>query len=257
MATMPHVKRRGWASAGPDDVAGTSGFHVLPKRPRWLTFVLFWVVVGTAVGFAHLFRTTGEALIKWYSGAPDAAGAATSSRWLLRFGVVATSVFVAACLGRMIELRRGSGTGIEAVAASARGESRRISLRASAVRALATLLASVGLVSIGRESAIVEMGGAFGTVVGRRSGGRGDVLATAGIAAAFAAAYHAPVAAVLYVEEHLRVSRSPRALWFTLTSALTGYVASTSLLRGHAVFPAPSGSRWSTLADDALDLYLL
>src|SRR5690606_10816638 len=148
---------------------------------------------------------------------------------------------------RFVEVHRASGTGIEALAASARGEGRRISLRASGLRALATWFASAGMTSIGRESAIIEMGGAVGTVAGRRSGGRGDGLATAGIAAAFTAAYSAPVGAVLYLDEHLRVTRSPRALWFAATAAIAGHLASTRLLGGSAVFPSPEGSRWETL----------
>ena len=43
-----------------------------------------------------------------------------------------------------------------------------------ALRVAATWIVSAGLVSIGRESAIVESGGSLGSVVGRRSGGRGD-----------------------------------------------------------------------------------
>ena len=244
---MPGVTRSGRANAEPDDVPGPSGFHVRPNRPPWLTFLLFWVVVAAAVGFAWLFRVTVEAMTEWIAGESDAVAAASSSTWPVRLGVVAGAVIVAAGIGRAVDLRRGSATGIEAVAASARGEQRRISLRASVARAVATWLASVGFVSIGRESAIVEVGGAFGAVVGRRSGGRGDVMATVGIAAAFAAAYHAPVAAVLYVEEHLRVSRAPRALWFSVTSAAVGFVGSTWLLDGHTIFRAPHGSRWATL----------
>ena len=63
-----------------------------------------------------------------------------------------------------------SRTGIEAVAASARGEGRDISFRATTLRVAATWIVSAGLVSIGRESAIVESGGSLGSVIGRRSG---------------------------------------------------------------------------------------
>ncbi len=239
---------RAWFDADPDGVPETSGFHAAPPRPPWLTFVLFILTVGVAVEVAHLFRITAEALIEWYSDRSDPLAAASSVRWFVLLGVVSVAVFIAACLGRFVETRRASGTGIEAVAASARGERRRISFRASGIRAVGTWVASTGLSSIGRESAIIEVGGSFGTVAGRRSRGRGDALATAGIAAAFAAAYHAPLAAVFYLEEHLRVSRSPRALWFATTAAVVGHLASVWLLGGHEIFPAPDGSRWETLA---------
>lgn len=238
---------RAWVTADPEIVPETSGYLARPPRPRWLTTLLFFVVVSVGAAVAHLFRATAEILIEWYSDQPDLIAAASSETWLLLCGSVSVSVFIAAWLGRRVEVRRPSATGIEAVAASARGERRRISLRASGVRATGTWLASTGLSSIGRESAIIEIGGAFGTVVGRRSAGRGDALATAGIAAAFASAYYAPVAAVLYLEEHLRVVRSRRALWFAATGAIAGHLMSAGLMAGHAIFPTPNGSRWETL----------
>ena len=241
-------RRRRWWNPDPEDVPERSGYDAAPPRPRWLTVVLFAVVVVSASAFAHLFREATERVVEWYSDGEDLVGAASSLNWLLVCGLVSLSVFVAACLGRRVERRRPSGTGIEAVAASARGERRRISLRASGTRAAGTWLASTGLASIGRESAIIEVGGALGTVAGRRTSGRGDALATAGIAAAFAAAYHAPVAAVLYLNEHLRVARSRRALWFASTGAAAGYLVSDRLLDGHPVFPSTQGSAWRTLA---------
>lgn len=224
-----------------------SGFHVAPERPLWLTVLAFSFVVTAACVVALVFRVSAEAVIEWWAGDRHAPEAAESLHWSVRLGCVTVAVFVAACIGRAVEQRRPFGTGIEAVAASARGETRRISLKASAGRAVGTWLSTVGLSSIGRESAIIEMGGAVGTVVGRRTGGRGDVLATSGIVAGFAAAYHAPVAALFYVEEHLKVSRSWRALRFTITSAVASFVLSTQLFGGHIVFPAPTGSRWETL----------
>lgn len=237
-----------WLHEDPAKVPETSGYQAAPPRPGWLTFVMFFAVVGLAAAVAHLFRDAAELAIDWYSGESDFVVAATSLKWFLLFGMVSVSVFVAAWLGRLVETRRAGQTGIEAVAASARGESRRISMRASVARAVGTWAAAAGLSSIGRESAIIEMGGAFGTLVGRRTNGRGDALATAGIAAAFAAAYYAPVAAVLYLEEHLRVLGSRRAFWFAASGAVVGHLVSTGLMGGHEIFPAPEGSRWRTLA---------
>lgn len=227
---------------------GPSGFEVAPPRPVLVTVVLFAVVVLAAAAVADLFRESAEFVIKWYSAEGGPTEAADSLTWLVRFGVVAVAVFVAATLGRWVEASFASRTGVEAVAASARNEGRPISMRATGVRSFATWCASMGLVSIGRESAIIESGGAVGTFLGRRSGGRGDALATAGIAAAFASAYHAPIAGMLYVEEHLRVHRSRRAIWFSTTGAVFGFFASITLFGGHEIFPEPTGSRWGMLA---------
>ena len=241
------VKWRSWLRADPERIPEASGYHVPPSRPRWLTTLLFAGVVVVAAGVAHLFRHAANRVIEWYSDERDVVSASSSLHWLVVFGIVSASVFVAAWLGRLVDARHASSTGIEAVAASARGERRWISLRASLVRATGTWIASTGLTSIGRESAIIEIGGAVGAVAGRRSGGRGDALATAGIAAAFAAAYHAPFAALFYLGEHLGVHRSRRALWFAATGAAAGHLLSVHLMSGHVIFPTPEGSRWETL----------
>src|SRR5690606_11400593 len=120
-------------------------------------------------------------------------------------GVVGVLLVAAALLGRQAA-RRHRHLGITAVAASARGEAHEPSMIATLVRSSGTWLASAGMVPVGRESAILETGGAFGSLAGRRVGRRA-VLAPAGIAAAFAAAYHAPIAGVIYVEEHLGIRR--------------------------------------------------
>ncbi len=119
-----------------------------------------------------------------------------------------------------------------------------MSLRATVVRVLGTFIVSAGLVSIGRESALVESGGVAGAVAGRRSGGRGDALATAGLAAAFASAYNAPVASIFYAEEHLRIRQSPRATAFVVAGALGGHFFTVWLFDGEAIFPGIQGPIW-------------
>ncbi len=71
--------------------------------------------------------------------------------------------------------------------------------------------------------------------------------AVAGIAAAFAAAYHAPIAAVLYVEETLRVRASRRATVFGVVGAAGGFLFTKWLLGGKAIFPPIQGSQWTMI----------
>ena len=75
-------------------------------------------------------------------------------------------------------------------------------------------------------------------------GGRGDALASAGIAAAFASAYNAPIAAMLYAEEHLRIRKSPRATVFVVGGAVAGQALTVWLFDGEAIFPAIQGRLW-------------
>lgn len=226
-----------------DDALTGTGFDVRPARPLWTTAALFIVVVVAAAGFAHLFRETAQLALEFYTDSTDPTSAAASRSRVIVFATVTIAVIVAAAIGRLVDRHWSHHVGVEAVAASARGEGRSISMRATGVRALATWIVSSGMVSIGRESAIVESGGAVGAVAGRRFGGRGDAMAAAGIAAAFAAAYHAPIAALFYVGEHLKVWRSRRAVTFALLGAGCGFLASIEWFDGRAIFPPLQGSQ--------------
>ncbi len=225
----------------------TSGFDIRPDRPGIVTALLLTAVVTAAAIFAHFFRESLHWAIDLYAHASTTTGAARRLPRIVVFLVIAWTVAFAATVGWFVEKRWSGRTGVEAVAASARGEVRRISGVATACRAAATWLVSSALVSIGRESAIIETGGAIGGLTGRRMRGRGDTLAAAGIAAAFAGAYHAPIAAFVYVEEHLGVRHSRRALWFVVVGALGGHLVAATWLGGQAIFPGVQGSRWSVL----------
>jgi CIC family chloride channel protein len=237
----------GAAASRSDEPVG-SGFDLLPRRPVAVTIVLFVVVVTGAAVFAHVFRETTLIALDWLTDADGPVAAAQTLHPVALCALVTGSVAIAAVVGLAVDRRWRSYVGVEAVAASARGEARRISLRASALRAAATWLMSMGAVSVGRESAIIETAGAAGSVSARRLGGKGHAMAAAGIAAAFAAAYHAPVAALLYVEEHLGVRRSRRAVLFALAGALGGQLATVWLFDVHPIFPRVQGSRWQVVA---------
>jgi CIC family chloride channel protein len=209
-----------------------------------VTFVLFLFVVLLASTTAHLFRLFLRHVIRFYSHRTDPTVASTKLHTAVLFVVATASVLAAAAIGRTVQRRWPERFGIEAVAASARGDGHSMSFRATLLRVLATFVVSAGLVSIGRESALVESGGVAGAVVGRESGGRGDALASAGIAAAFASAYNAPIAAILYAEEHLRIRQSARATVFVVSGALAGQLLTVWLFGGGAVFPDIQGPVW-------------
>ena len=226
---------------------GGLGFDVRPSRPLPVTIILVASASVAAAAFAHFFKEFAQLMLEWYGDSRDATASAASLPRLVVFVVVTGSVILAAALGRYAQRNWSQHVGVEAVAASARGEGRSISLRATMVQSLATWTVFSGMVSIGRESAIIETGGAVGAVLGRKSGGRGDALAVAGIAAAFAAAYHAPIAAVFYVEETLRVRASRRAVTFGVAGAAVGYATSIWLLGGGTIFPPLQGSQWKMI----------
>jgi CIC family chloride channel protein len=228
----------------PGPPSGRTGFDVAPARPPAVTFLLFLIVVLLASTTAHVFKIFLRNVIRFYSDRTDPTTASAHIGTATLFVLATAGVLVAAAIGSVVQRRWPGRFGIEAVAASARGDDRSISFRATVLRVVATFTVSAGLVSIGRESAIVESGGVTGAVVGRESGGRGDALASAGIAAAFASAYNAPIAAMLYAEEHLRIRRSARASVFVVAGAIAGQVLTVWLFHGEAVFPDLQGSVW-------------
>ena len=209
-----------------------------------MTFLLFVFVVVVASVTAHLFRVLLREIIRFYSDRTDPTTASTNLSTAALFVIATASVVAAAAIGRGVQRRWPDRSGIEAIAASARGDERSMSFRATVLRVVGTFIVSAGLVSIGRESALVESGGVAGAVAGRKSGGRGDALASAGIAAAFASAYHAPIAAILYAEEHLRIRRSSRATVFVVAGAIGGQALTVWLFDGEAIFPGIHGPHW-------------
>lgn len=227
------------------DEHGTEGFDTLPDRHPAVTVLLVAIVVVASAGAAVGFKESALWIVEAYGDSRDVTRAAELHPWLV-FGIVTAATLFAAVLGRLGGERWPRESGLEAIAASARGEDRRISLRATLVRASAVWVCVVGLVPIGREGALMETGGAIGSTLGRRFGGRGAAMATSGISAAFAAAYHAPIAAVLFLDEHLRIRSSRRASIFAISGAIGGHLVATALLGGKAILPKVDGS-WSQL----------
>ena len=192
-------------------------------------------VAATAAAFAQLFRESSIHAIRFIAGSDDPTEAARSVPRLAVALLVFASVVTAAWIGRRVVSTRRDRLGITAVAAAARGEGPGPSVRASLLHSAAPWIASSGLTSIGRESAIVEVGGALGSAAGRWLSSYGPALAAAGIGAAFASAYHAPIAAVLYVEEHLRVRNDRRAALYTVGGAVVGHVVTTRVFGGQPI----------------------
>ena len=202
-----------------------------------LTVVAVAVVTFIAAAFAHWFREGVFAVADAVTGRRSAVLAARdSARWAV-FLVVLAGVLAAVVLGRLAHRWRGERLGMAAVAAAAREEGPGPSLPATMVRASGTWIAAASLASVGRESAILETGASVGAVADRALHRKGSALATAGIASAFAAAYHAPIAAVMYLEEHLGVRQDKRTAAHAVAGAAGGYFTARWVFGGTRVLP--------------------
>ncbi len=215
----------------------TPGFDTPPRRHSAATALILVAVIVVASTIAVAFKESSLWAIERLGHGRAATDAASNESPLFVGTLVAGAVLAAAALGHHVTRRWPGRSGLDAIAATTRGEERRISFRATTIRSTGTWIMTAGLVSVGRESAILEAGGAVGSSLGRRFGGRGAAMATAGIAAAFATAYHAPIAAVVYLEEHLGVRRSRRAVTFTASGAVGGHLVATRLFDEGPLLP--------------------
>lgn len=211
-------------------------------------------LVGVAAaGFAHLFVLAGERVLRAATGTGRPAEAALTVSRPLVAAVVAAAVAVSAWMARQSR-RAGSGrTGLRHVAVALDGDpadlaALRPSLRATLVRAAGTFASSVGFTSIGRETAMIETGGALGASVAHRFR-LGPSVAVAGVAAAFTGAYTAPLGALAYCDDHLGLRRTRRDLVHALVGVAAGLAAAHLLWEHHTVLPRPTGdwSAWPVL----------
>ena len=194
-------------------------------------------VVGVlAAAFAHAFRDSMKWVMERLYGTHNPLEAFRDDA-VVRLVAVAFLALALACVIARYALRWSKGNlGLSKLAASIDDPASAPTARWSAFQSIATWLVSVAGLSIGRESAIIETGGAVGSSLVRRRKD-GPALIAAGVGSAFAAAYHAPISAVIYGEDHLGIRRSRRTLACGLLGAALGFVVARELFHGRGIFP--------------------
>lgn len=167
-----------------------------------LRYVLAIVIVGVlGAAFAILFRLALGEGYRVISGERDVLAMFRALPPLARMLLPPAGAFVAGSLA-VLATRRGAGVG-EVMEAVVLGRGR-ISAKNTLWKGLASLFATIGGGSLGREGPIIQAGAAAGAHVGERLGldpHKVRALIAAGTAAGFAAAYNTPIAAVLFVLE--------------------------------------------------------
>ncbi|MFN8023413.1 MAG: chloride channel protein [Acidimicrobiales bacterium] len=213
--------------------------RLTPSRAAHLAgTVVLTVVVSIAAGlFAHLFRESMHWAADLLSGHDQQIVAADALPVLVVFVLVAVGVWAAATIGDVVERRAHKRTGLVALSRAATEDGEPPSVRATAARVGATWITTASLSSVGREAPILEAGGMLGVVAGRAARRPHHRLAVTGICAAFAVAYHAPFAALLYVEEHLRIRHDRRAALHAVAGAAIGFAFTTVVWGSDRIFP--------------------
>ncbi|HQY15903.1 MAG TPA: chloride channel protein [Ilumatobacteraceae bacterium] len=196
------------------------------------------LVVGVAAAcFAAAFRRSAFWVTEHVAGSSDPTVAASNLAVAERLAIIGGALVLAWLLARTSMRLARNRLGLAQLAAAARGEGAAPSLGCTLLHSGSTWIATAGMLSIGRESAIIETGGAIGAAVAGSDAPRRPSLIAAGVAAAFAAAYHAPLSAVVYVEGHIGIRDSRRSLIYGLIGAASGYTTAELALGGEAVLP--------------------
>jgi CIC family chloride channel protein len=174
------------------------------RRTSLARYVLAVLGVGAlGGGFAIAFRAALHGALQLLFHRPDILSAFQALPTAWRIIVPAIGGLIAGLLG-MIAARRAGGHGVaeimEAVALG-RGQP---SIPMALLKGMGSFTAIVSGGSVGREGPIVQFGSGTGALLGHRlelTPVQIRALVAAGTAAGFAAAYDAPVAAVLFVLE--------------------------------------------------------
>lgn len=198
-------------------------------------------VASAATVFAHVFREASFAVLHALTGELDPIDAASRPVPAVTFAILLGAAVLAAVVGHGAARRHGTRLGITALAATARTGATPPTTWGTLTRAAATWVASFSMVSVGRESAILETGGTIGAKAGSLLGHHRAALTAGGVGAAFAAAYHAPLGAALYVEEHLGVRRRPRAALYTVLAAAISHLITMRLFGAEPIFAPHTG----------------
>jgi CIC family chloride channel protein len=217
-------------------------------RPR-----THWIVLGPAIcavavvaaGFAIAFRKTYSAMMELFGG-HDVVSMITAAPAWERVALPAAGGLAAGLVGLAIARQRGtSGVGyvMEAIVLGRV----RVPLIRSGLQALASWLAIVGANSLGREGPLIQFGAAAGE--GARRAFRLDdatarLVIASGVAAGFASAYNAPIAAVLFVVEIVTgvlvlEAAVPMVLATVVATALTRVAMGDAPVYGRHDFGAP------------------
>ena len=207
-----------------------------------LTVVVVLLLASVAAEFAHLVRQLIHNSADLFYGDENVTEGMRKSDKATIIVLVTAGILIARFMNTRVQSWRPGQMGIDAVARSAHGADPGVSLGGTLVRSAATLVACVPGTSLGRESAILEAGGALGGWLSRRTGLHASALISAGVAAGFTTAYHSPLGAIAYVGGHLGVWRNRRAVAYAVLSAAYADWLSVTHLGGHPIFPGTKDS---------------
>jgi CIC family chloride channel protein len=223
-------------------IANDSGLNWLSSRARLFTlsegnlFLLLAIIIGIFSGMAVVcFRIT----IEWVRlGLLGSALAPPPMRVLLV--PAGAGLVVAFLVQRFFPVARGSG--VNQTKAAVYVFDGYVPFRAVIGKFLTCSLAIGSGQSLGPEDPSLQMGAGIASALGRRlrlSRDKLRLLAPVGAAAGLAAAFNAPISAVLFVIEEVIGTWSASALGAIVLAAVSSVVVMRSFLGGEPMFRVP------------------
>ena len=189
--------------------------------------VLVGAFAGVIITCYRMGLSTAEGLLR---GLIPTLGAspALAAGWLLALG------FAAVAIARLMQWEPDTrGSGIPQVDAEVMGRLDMCWPRVIGVKLIEGIVCTVSGLSLGREGPSVQLGGMAGKGVSRlfkKERGEEHVLVTCGAAAGMAAAFHAPLAGVLFaLEEIHREFNAPLVISAMASTAAADFVSSRVL----------------------------
>lgn len=227
----------------------------IPKSMTVITGVLA-VVVGLATGMGvWLFKYLIE-LVKGFSFTTFANVLAPAGKWTIVLIPVIGGVIVGLLMRFMCGHEKIEGTG--RVIQSIRVDGGRLRYKYLPAKTLAAVLSIGAGASVGPEDPSVQIGANLGSMIGqwtRLSEERITILVSAGVAAAIAAAFNAPIAGVFFALEIVIRDLTTSSLGMLLLAAVTSSVFTQWVSGTAPAFQAhyyTFGSAWELLLYVAL-----
>jgi CIC family chloride channel protein len=205
-------------------------------RPDQLFFVLA-IVIGVLAGLAVVaFRLTIDAVTLRLFG-PDEMHRAV---WRLLVAPTAAGLVIAVLVMRWFPGARGSG--VNQTKSALYIYDGYISFRTVVGKFLTAALAIGSGQSLGPEDPSLQVGAGLASLLGRKlklSRARQRLLAPMGAAAGLAAAFNAPIAAVLFVIEEVVGRWSSGVIGAVVLAAVSSAVVARAFFGDHPLFTAP------------------
>lgn len=211
------------------------------KMPGLLRLTALAIVGGVLAGIVGgLFRLVLLHAGEWWAAMLEWTRDAPQLRWLVPVALAALSAALARLTVRWAP--QASGSGVQRVEATMRGELGTAPLRILPAKFIGGVLAIGSGLALGREGPTVQMGATIGSQVARlgRLSGHDQRTLTASLAGAgLGVAFNAPVGGAVFVFEELARAVRTRLAVATFAGTAAAIAASRLIVGGEPIFTVP------------------